>query len=57
MKENIKKIHVQRILYVGFFCVNDNKDVDMNAHKPRDVLFVMVTQFYFVTLKLKQEKV
>ncbi len=28
-----------------------------NAHKPWDVLFVMVIQVYLVTLKPKQEKV
>jgi hypothetical protein len=31
MKKNIKKIHVQIILYVEFFCVNDNQDVDMKC--------------------------
>jgi hypothetical protein len=66
MKENIRKLQVQRTMWKShninslcwvFLCVNDNKDVDVNAHKPWDVFFVTIVQFCFVTLKPKQGKV
>jgi hypothetical protein len=51
MKENIRGLHVQRTMsklhgrnYLCWvpFLVNDNKDVDVNAFKPCDVLFIII---------------
>jgi hypothetical protein len=51
MKQNIRGLHVKRTMskshgrnYLCWvpFLVNDNKDVDVNAFKPCDVLFIII---------------
>jgi hypothetical protein len=50
MKENTRGLHVQKTMSKlhgrNYLCrvpflVNDNKDVDVNAFKPCDVLFII----------------
>jgi hypothetical protein len=55
MKENILKVHVQRILYVGFFCVNDNNDVDMKCPQTMRCIICYDNPIYFVTYNLKKQ--
>jgi hypothetical protein len=63
MKENIGGLHVQRTMsklhgrnYLCWvpFLVNYNTDVDVNALKPCDVLFIIMVHSCFVALKFKQ---
>jgi hypothetical protein len=63
MKENIKMLHSQRTIWkshgiIFIFFVNDRKNVDVKYFQTmRCIFFLIVIQFWFVTLKLKQRKV
>jgi hypothetical protein len=39
---------------LGFFCANDNEDVDVKCPQTRDALLVTIVKFWFITLKFKQ---
>jgi hypothetical protein len=52
-KNNVKS-HSRNYLCWVPFLVNDNKDVDVNALKPCNVLSIIIVQSCFVALKFKQ---
>jgi hypothetical protein len=51
MKENIKKMMFKEFFMLGFFCVNDNKDVDMKCPQTMRCIICYDNPILFCDLK------
>ncbi len=64
MKENIKRLHVQRTIWKSngrnslcwVFCVNDNKDVDVKCFQNMRFIFCYNSPILFCNLKTHARK-